>query len=210
MLPEKGSTVFRPITKPRPRAGGDSRQVSAAPETSSPSSFGNPSSLLHNETGSSARISSSMPPPSLTSHRQPASAVTPAESSATESSKSYEIPPEESGSIIDPGHAILRNAAPPSIAPSIPSRPSTIVPLREAIPNMATAINVPSRHTSVPLVLPKSLSSSPNAPSAHRNPSSSRPPTLLASLNEGAPVATTPLSTDIPQIDPALLEQITQ
>ncbi|KAI0719938.1 hypothetical protein C8T65DRAFT_634376 [Cerioporus squamosus] len=62
---QKGSTVFRPVAKPRPRTGTESRQPSALPEPSAPG----PAAAHAQDV---PRASSVMPPPSTVPSRPPA------------------------------------------------------------------------------------------------------------------------------------------
>ncbi len=204
---EKGSTVFRPVAKPRPRAGGGSRQSSVLPESSATPG----PSIPRNTQDGPPRAPSAMPPPSSVPQR-PSADPFPSPHSVTAvntggDANALEAPTSQAVPMAGP-------SAPPSQPPAariipMPSRmPPRIGTSQPSSAQPGIAISMPSRTMArAPTLPPAPTPVMPVAPS-HPGPSYSSDP--LAFLpqhvaNIDGPPSSVPYTIDSSQIDPLLM-----
>ncbi|KAI0639559.1 hypothetical protein C8Q77DRAFT_1081822 [Trametes polyzona] len=211
---QKGNTVFRPVAKPRPRAGGDSRQSSALPEPSSTPGPSNASS----QDGAHSRAQSAMPPPASIPQRPPpepfsvhsSTNLAPhgALTTSSEPSSSQPIPsavPSTTSVQPPPMRTILPpSRMPPRIGTSQPNPAHSPSGVAISMPsrNMIRAPAPPPAHTPIVPTRPTTSNDAMGQPN-HAHTQSSFSPLDLSMLS-GAPP---PMSytIDSSQIDPQLM-----
>ncbi|KAI0778333.1 hypothetical protein BD413DRAFT_508443 [Trametes elegans] len=211
---QKGNTVFRPIARPRPRVGGDSRQSSALPESS-----GTPVPSNVQDT-STPREPSAMPPPSTVPTRPSTEQSPSSQSPAPNTLQGAEV------TLAPERPLLLSNTVDFAIAGVPQSSAQRITPTPSRLPPRIGSSQPPSIQPGVAIAMPsRTMVRAPPPPSSPPAPSSIMPIVPPSStvhapgpgysladffaspgvgILENAPVPAS-FSIDMSQIDPQLI-----